>query len=369
MVVEDASGRVTEINDAALSLLGYTRDEMVSGAVCWRELTPSAWRDADRRDARTLREGGTTAPRRKEFVHHDGHSVPVLLSAATVDVGEPETISFVLDRTDRERADRTPATRRAERLVSGDDQDVTERRRTEDALKTANSDLEAFSYSVAHDLRAPLRGMSGFAQVLLDTYGDKFDAEGTDWLREILLNARKMGALIDALLSLGRVTRTELHAERVDLTALAGAVLVRLSRADPSRTVEITIAPDLTADLDPHLAHVLFENLLENAWKFSGRTTAARIEIGASDAHGERTFFVRDNGAGFDMAFAQKLFAPFQRLHTVREFPGTGIGLATAQRIVHRHGGHIWAEGSVGHGATIFFTLPGGATGDSPWAK
>lgn len=204
--------------------------------------------------------------------------------------------------------------------------------------------------------------MSGFAQVLLDTYGEKLDADGKDWLGEILLNAKKMGALIDALLALGRLTRTELHAERVDLSALAGGIIARLSAAEPERAVELAITAELSADVDPNLAQALLENLLENAWKFTGRTPRARIDVGALDTPGERTFFVRDNGAGFDMAFAQKLFTPFQRLHTVREFPGTGIGLATAQRIVHRHGGRIWAEGAVGSGATFFFTLPGTAT-------
>ena len=236
--------------------------------------------------------------------------------------------------------------------------DLTARRAAEKALSDANRELEAFSYAVAHDLRAPLRGMNGFAQVLLDTYGEKLDAQGNDWLQEILLNAKKMGALIDALLALGRLTRAELHVERVDLSAVAGAVVARLAAAEPERSVEVAIQPGLLADLDPHLAQALLENLIGNAWKFSARTAAARIEVGVTETSGVRTFFVRDNGAGFDMAFAGKLFTPFQRLHTVDEFFGTGIGLATAQRILHRHGGRIWAQGAVGAGATFFFTLP-----------
>ncbi len=244
--------------------------------------------------------------------------------------------------------------------------DVTHRRRTErelarakEAAEAASRELEAFSYSVAHDLRAPLRGMNGFAQVLLDEYKDKFDADGQDWLNEILLNANRMGALIDALLSLSRVTRSEPRRQRVDLSALAHATVSRLAAQDPARDVAIVIQSDLHADIDPALASTLLDNLLENAWKFTSKTAAARITLGMTETGDERVFYVRDNGAGFDMAYAQKLFAPFQRLHQNQEFPGTGIGLATVQRVVRRHGGRIWAEGTPAAGATFFFTIPG----------
>ena len=250
--------------------------------------------------------------------------------------------------------------------------DITERRRAEvaiarakDAAEAANRELEAFSYSVAHDLRAPLRGMNGFAQVLLDTYSDKLDAEGQDWLREILLNAKKMADLIDGLLSLARVTRSDLRAENADLSAIVREAAARLHAAAPGRAVDVTVQDGLHADVDPRLARALFENLLENAWKFTSKVPSARIEFGATDREGGRVFYVRDNGAGFDMAFANKLFAAFQRLHTVDEFPGTGIGLATVQRIVHRHGGRVWAEGIVDGGATFHFTLPSQANGSN----
>jgi PAS domain S-box-containing protein len=243
--------------------------------------------------------------------------------------------------------------------------DVTNRRRTErelarakEAAEAANRELEAFSYSVAHDLRAPLRGMNGFAQVLLDDYHDKFDAQGQDWLNEILLNANRMGALIDALLSLSKVTRTEPRRQRVDLSALARTTLSSLASRDPTHDVKVVIQSDLLADIDPVLASALLENLLGNAWKFTAKTAAAQITVGSHEADGERVFYVRDNGAGFDMAYAQKLFAPFQRLHQNHEFPGTGIGLATVQRVVRRHGGRIWAEGTPNAGATFFFTIP-----------
>ena len=194
--------------------------------------------------------------------------------------------------------------------------------------------------------------------MLLTTYGDKLDAEGQDWLQEIVSNASRMAELIDGLLSLGRVTRGELKTERVDLSGLARDVAGQLAAAEPDRQVQVDVQDGLNADVDPRLARVLLGNLLENAWKFTGKASSARIEFGASQKNGAPAFFLHDNGAGFDMAYAGKLFAPFQRLHATGEFPGTGIGLATAQRIVHRHGGRIWAEGMVGAGATFYFTLP-----------
>jgi len=243
--------------------------------------------------------------------------------------------------------------------------DITERRRgdvalarAKDTAESASRELEAFGYSVAHDLRAPLRGMNGFAQLLLDDYQDKLGPDGKDWLQEILLNARKMGALIDALLSLARLTRNELHRESLDLSTLVHELGGHLAAAEPSRSVDLQVEPALSADVDPVLGRALFENLLANAWKFTSKTPRPRVAFGATQQNGSRTFYVRDNGAGFDMAFASKLFAPFQRLHSANEFPGTGIGLATVQRIVHRHGGRIWAEGTVGEGATFYFTFP-----------
>jgi PAS domain S-box-containing protein len=251
--------------------------------------------------------------------------------------------------------------------------DITDRKCAEIALaqakdtaEAASRELEAFSYSVAHDLRAPLRGMNGFAQLLLDSYRDKFDAEGQDWLQEILRNAQTMGALIDALLSLARVTRSGLKRESVDISAVARAMVAELRATEPQRAVEVVIQDPLRADLDPVLARVLVDNLVGNAWKFTCRVPVARIELGATEKDGALAFFLRDNGAGFDMAFADKLFAPFQRLHTVAEFPGTGIGLATVQRIIHRHGGRIWAEGAVDHGATFYFTFPARTSGAPP---
>ena len=602
ILVVDLSGSVDEANDAVLDILGYSRDEIVSGLVAWKDLTPPEWRDGDRRAVEQLATSGVASLREKEYLRKDGTRVAVLVGTAMLEDEPTKSISFVLDLTARNEAQAAVAQLREERaahariralleaapdamVIVGNDgvivfvntqvevvfgyaraelvgqpieilvpdrfrgahpaqrtayfhaagvrpmgpgldlygrrkdgtefpievslaplqtesgllvssairditerkradqqrmhlaalvdssadaivgksldgivtswnqgaeqtfgysadeivgksialllprgheaeeptildivtrgetmrfdtvrrrkdgrdidvsvtvspvrdaaghvvgiskvaRDVTDRRRTElalarakDTAEEASRELEAFSYSVAHDLRAPLRGMNGFAQVLLDSYGDKFDAEGRDWLEEILLNAKKMGSLIDALLSLSRVTRSDVKCETVDLSAAVRAAAARLHAAEPERVVELVVKDRLYADLDPALARALIENLVGNAWKFTSKVPGARIELGKTDEGGSPTFFVRDNGAGFDMAFANKLFAPFQRLHTVDEFPGTGIGLATVQRIVRRHGGRLWADGAVGVGATFYFTFPSRASEAAP---
>lgn len=225
------------------------------------------------------------------------------------------------------------------------------------ATDAANRELEAFSYSVAHDLRAPLRSIDGFSQALLEDFGEVLDEAGRLHLRYVREAAQDMAALIDGLLTLSRVTRSELHREAVDISEIVRTIFAQMHRAAPDRKVEIVVAGNLGAEGDARLLRGLFENLLGNAWKFTRNAAPARIEVGATETDGARTFFVRDNGAGFDMAYADKLFGPFQRLHAASEFEGTGIGLATVQRIVHRHGGRIWAEGEVGRGATFYVTL------------
>ncbi len=224
-------------------------------------------------------------------------------------------------------------------------------------LEAANQELEAFSYSVSHDLRAPLRSMDGFSQALLEDYGDKFDDDGRDYLNRVRAGSKKMGQLIDDLLGLSRVTRRDLKQAPVDLSSVARSVADELKLADPGRDVDFRIAPDLRADGDRDLLRIALQNLLGNAWKFTAKKPRARIEFDVAEDNGTRAFFVRDDGAGFDMAYADKLFQPFTRLHGEKDFNGTGIGLATVQRIIHRHGGDIWAEGAVGKGATVYFTL------------
>jgi light-regulated signal transduction histidine kinase (bacteriophytochrome) len=227
-----------------------------------------------------------------------------------------------------------------------------------DELKSKNEELEAFSYSVSHDLRAPLRGIDGFSQALLEDYSDRLDETGQNYLRRIRAGAQRMAALIDDMLQLSRVNRAQIDRERVDVSGLAQAVAEELGRQNPGHEVAVHIQPELIANADRGLMRILLENLLGNAWKFTARAADARIEFRADITDTETVFLVKDNGAGFDMAHAGALFQPFQRLHSEADFPGTGIGLATVRRIVDRHGGRIWAEGTVGRGATVFFTVP-----------
>ena len=224
-------------------------------------------------------------------------------------------------------------------------------------LAAANQELEAFSYSVSHDLRAPLRSINGFGKLLQLKNAAQLDAGGRGFLQRILRAGERMGELIDDLLSLSRISRAEMRCVAVDLSALACEVAADLGGARPERRVAVTIAPDLTVNADRGLARILLENLLGNAWKYSFHAAHPHIEIGQVERNGQIQYFVRDNGAGFDMAYANKLFGVFQRLHSQSEFPGTGIGLATVKRIVHRHGGEVWAEGKVNEGATFYFTL------------
>jgi two-component system, NtrC family, sensor kinase len=252
-------------------------------------------------------------------------------------------------------------------------EDETRRTREEEQIRTyaaalegANRELESFSYSVAHDLRAPLRSIDGFSQALLDEYADRLDDEGRQYLQFVRESAQRMALLIDDLLALSRVTRAELRRESVDLGAIARATVARLERDNPDRRVEVTIPEGLRAEADPRLVGVVFDNLLGNAWKFTSKTDGARIWLGTLPSDSPRTYFVRDNGAGFDMNFAHKLFGVFQRLHSTSEFDGTGIGLAIVNRIVNRHGGRVWAEGEVGKGATFYFTLDNSLQAPSP---
>jgi signal transduction histidine kinase len=230
------------------------------------------------------------------------------------------------------------------------------RERTKE-LETANRELEAFSYSVAHDLRSPLRGIAGFSRTMIEDYASCLPPEAIKHLNRIEAGAQRMGLLIDDLLDLSRVSRAELYRRQIDLSEMARAILSRLQIGQPARDVEIAIEPGLVAYADPRLVDIVLTNLLGNAWKFTSKRTKARIELRACVGPGPTTFAVSDNGAGFDPRYAAKLFGVFERLHPVSEFDGTGIGLAIAQRIIDRHGGRIWARGAVDEGATLFFTL------------
>jgi PAS domain S-box-containing protein len=242
--------------------------------------------------------------------------------------------------------------------------DMTERKVIEEEmaaqntqLESANRELEAFCYSVSHDLRAPLRGIDGFSQALLEDYAGQLDNKGKEYLQRVRAAVQRMGALIDDLLDLSRITRTEMRREAIDLSQIAQSIADELRGTQPDRTAEFVITPGLEVQADPRLIRVVLENLLRNSWKFTSKRESTRIEFGRTAANGHSAFFVKDNGAGFDPNYSNRLFGAFQRLHSASEFPGTGVGLATVQRVILRHGGKIWAESDVDRGATFFFEL------------
>jgi light-regulated signal transduction histidine kinase (bacteriophytochrome) len=225
-------------------------------------------------------------------------------------------------------------------------------------LELANKELEAFAYSVSHDLRAPLRSIDGFTRALQEDYADKLDAEGRENLRIVRTATQRMAQMIEDILRLSRITSAPLRLGPTDLSALAAAVAGDLTVAEPNRHVTFAIEPGCVACADESLMKIVLENLLGNAWKFTGKTSDPRIEFGKTTRDGAPIYFVRDNGVGFDMQYVSKLFGAFLRLHTISEFPGTGIGLASVQRIILRHGGKVWIEGKVNEGATAYFSIP-----------
>ena len=265
-----------------------------------------------------------------------------------------EELRQQLDEYERSQHELTASREKVLRLNAELEERVRERTAE---LERANRELESFSYSVSHDLRAPLRHMDGFSKALLEDYGDRLDADGKNHLVRIRAGAQRMGRLIDDLLQLADVGRGELERRSVNLSVLAQLIAAELRQEEPEREVTFRIAEGVRAEGDSRLLRVALENLLGNAWKYTGKREGAVIEFGVEERDGEPVYLVRDNGVGFDMAYADKLFQPFQRLHRAEEFEGTGIGLATVRRVVERHGGSIRAEGTVGSGASFYFTL------------
>jgi two-component system, sensor histidine kinase and response regulator len=260
-----------------------------------------------------------------------------------------------------ELAKKTELLRRQAKLLAESEQAAVELAETRAELvrdlEHKNRELESFSYAVSHDLRAPLRRIDSFSRAVLESQGDRLDEAGQRFLSRVREASQHMSQLIDEVLYLSRVTRAELREQDVDLSEISALILMRLQETEPERKMDVKLRPGVIVTGDGQLLRIAMENLLENAWKFTAKESEPRIEFGMTHVGGEPTYFVRDNGAGFDMTYADRLFGPFQRLHPQGEFPGNGIGLATVQRIIHRHGGRVWAEGLVGQGATFYFTL------------
>lgn len=344
IVLMDRSGEIVDFNAAAERTFGYARAE-VMGKPLEAVLVPPALRDRHRTAlARYLETGeGSIIGKRIEVsaMRKDGTEFPaeVAVVRASSD-GAPVFTGYIRDISERRKA--------AENELL---------RREKEAAQAANQELEAFSYSVAHDLRAPLRGMSGFSGALLEDHGDELTPPARALLDRIMAAAERMAQMIDVLLALARLSRASVQRAHVDLTQLARAVVEELRAHEPARSVEIEVSEGMTASGDPELLRVVLENLLGNAWKFTRKSRNACIEVGRRSTPDGEHYYVRDNGAGFEMAHAKRLFTPFQRLHSQDQFEGTGIGLATVQRIVRRHGGRIWAEGRADAGAVFEFTL------------
>jgi PAS domain S-box-containing protein len=289
-------------------------------------------------------------PRTWEWTGPDGRDYDIFDFPFTDSDGSPMIMEMGIDVTEQKRLQR-------ELRQMNEELEHRVAARTAE-LQNSNKELEAFAYSVSHDLRAPLRAMDGFSQALLEDYADALDDEGKSHLRRVRAASQRMGDLIDGILGLSRTTRSEVRRTTVNMSAVAQAVAAELQKTDPQRRVEFVIEPHLIVHADANLLRIMLENLLGNAWKFTSKHPGARIEVGSIRHEGETAYFVRDDGAGFDMQYANNLFGAFRRLHSAAEFEGTGVGLATVQRIVHRHGGRIWAEGQVEKGATFFFTIP-----------
>ena len=360
VITVDAAQRIILFNQSAERIFGYSADEML-GQTLDRLLPPGVIARhrrfiTDFADGQDIARGMGERHGSLFAQHKDGTVFPIEASISKLTEGDQSVLTvFIQDITERKMAEEA-----VQKLNEELEQRVTERTQQ---LEIINKELEAFSYSVSHDLRAPLRAMDGFSQALLEDYLDKLDDEGQEYLTLIRSESQRMGHLIDDLLALSRLTRRELNREKVNLSEIIREIAGELQRQDRERVVEFVIEDDLWACADPHLMRVALQNLVNNAWKYTSKEPAARIEFVSTRDNNRMVYGIRDNGVGFDMNYAHKLFGAFQRLHSAAEFEGNGIGLATVQRVIHQHGGMIWAQGAVNEGASFFFTLGQGNCG------
>ncbi len=339
IIMVNQSGKIVLLNSQTEKYFGYQRHELIGESV--DRLVPSQYADihhehrAEFLSSPQMRNMGVG--RDLYALRKDGSEFPVEIGLAPIETHEG---TFVLATV----------------------VDITGRKQAEEEMERLNKELEAFAYSVSHDLRAPLRSIDGFSRVLTQKYSDRLDEQGLHYLTRIQANVQRMGQMIEDLLLLAKMTRHEVRRENVNISVIARDILDELKSQEPERMIQLKIEEQVEGQCDAGLVRIMLQNLLGNAWKFTSKRNEGLIQFGRAFQQvrsGKMVYFVRDNGVGFDMTYAGKLFGAFQRLHTVNEFPGTGIGLATVQRIVHRHGGEIWAEAALDQGATFFFTLGG----------
>ena len=342
-------GMFTYVNETAVEKLGYTREELLSMHV-W-DVDP-LYPQERRKEQWNLHQKERKRSVESEHRRRDGTTFPVRINIYLLTFENQEMeVAIVEDITERKQAE-------SKIIKSNTELEQRVKERTIE-LEAVNKELASFAYSISHDFRAPLRTLDGFSTILTEKYNAQLDDQGRHYLDRIRKTAIYMSDLADAVLALSRITRAEVKEQVVDLSQIAEEIIKDLQGAEPERQVTVAVDPGLSANGDFSLLKAALENLLSNAWKFSSKEEQATIEVGRANEDGEQVFFVRDNGVGFNMAYADKLFGAFQRLHGADEFPGTGIGLATVQRIINRHGGRIWAESEVGKGATFYFTLQG----------
>ena len=346
----EVAGAVVFANQAYANILGYASPSEIIGQSIGSFVAPE---DQQRMaEYGRNRYAGKSAPARYEYhgLAQDGRVIRLLNLERTIVWGsQPAIQSATIDVTEQRQAEAELQQYR-DHLV-----DMVAQKTA--ALETANKELESFSYSVSHDLRAPLRSINGFSHMLLEDYRQGLDETAQDYLQRINRASERMGELIDDLLTLSRLSRRDMAFEKVDLSQLAQRILAEFKREQPQRNVETEVSGSLLARGDPHLINVVLENLLNNAWKYTSKEAIAEIKFSSTQENGRSVFMVQDNGVGFDMQYTDKLFEPFQRLHSMDEFEGNGIGLATVRRVVRKHGGNIWAEATLGEGATFYFTL------------